>query len=130
MHRRFLRQESVELMSVTAFEERPFPPAGDAFASRFMRLPWTERVAVSLIEAWGFTLDEAAWVCDCSRETVARRVAMARRHLGGRSSPSPTRKAAANDDRKHVASVLSTRSRWHFVRKIGRGAQDAYSFPE
>ncbi len=97
LYRQFLRQGSVEFIPATAFNKRPLPPADDAFASQFMRLPWTERVAVSLTEAWGFTLDEAACICDCERETITCRAAAACRHLRGRSSPSPAGKTATQD---------------------------------
>lgn len=55
--------------------------AEDPFASRFRRLPLSERAAVSLVDAWGFDLDDAAEICGCDRETIRNRTVTARYRL-------------------------------------------------
>jgi RNA polymerase sigma-70 factor (ECF subfamily) len=84
VRRQFLRQVIADPISVPAF--RRFPANGDAFSTRFTRLPRTEREAISLIEVWRFDPSQAAEICDCDRETINRRVDMARSHLTARSS--------------------------------------------
>jgi RNA polymerase sigma-70 factor (ECF subfamily) len=83
VRRQFLRQVIADPISVPAF--RQFPANGDAFRARFTRLPRTEREAISLIEVWGFDPSQAAEICDCDRETINRRINMARIHLTARS---------------------------------------------
>lgn len=83
--RRFLRQGTPD----------PFPAfdllaEDDTFTARFAGLPRTEREALSLVEAWGFSPSQASGICDCDREMIDRRFDMAHCHLtqnrGGRSS--------------------------------------------
>lgn len=100
LHRQFLQKGSVERVLATKFEKRPLQTADDSFASRFMRLPRTARAAVSLTQAWGFSFYEAACICDCDCETIGRRVAMACRHLDGRSSLLPMGKTTTHDAKK------------------------------
>lgn len=79
VRRQFLRQVIADPISVQAF--RQLPANGDVFRTRFTRLPRTEREALSLVDAWRFDPSEAAEICNCDRETVDRRLGMARSHL-------------------------------------------------
>ena len=78
--RRFLRQGTADSLPAFNLSEED-----DTFTARFAGLPRTEREAISLIEVWGFDPSQAAEICDCDRETINRRINMARRHLTVRS---------------------------------------------
>ncbi len=88
VRRRFLRQAVADPMSMQSFAWQRITGDHDAFRIRFTRLPRTEREAISLIEVWGFRPPQAAEICECDRETINRRVHMARCHLTARSSRS------------------------------------------
>ncbi|WP_173933065.1 hypothetical protein [Chelativorans sp. Marseille-P2723] len=107
LYRQFVMQGSRETIPIMNFERRPILSGDDAFVSRFVRLPRTERVAVSLTEVWSFSLEETAWICDCDRETILCRLTMARRHLGGSSSRLTIGKSATNVAGQHTSEQAS-----------------------
>lgn len=81
LRRQFLRQVIVDPVSVQAFAWQWISVDDNAFKACFERLPRTEREALSLVDAWRFDQSEAAEICDCDRETIDRRLGMARSHL-------------------------------------------------
>lgn len=83
LRRHFLRQVIVDPVSVQAFAWQWTSGDDDAFKACFERLPRTEREALSLVDAWRIDPSEAADICDCDRETIDRRLRMARSHLTG-----------------------------------------------
>lgn len=129
VHRQLLWQESVGLISFATCGKRPILPAHDSFPSRFARLPRNERVAVSLLNAWGFSLDEAAQICACDRETILRRAKTACRSLcEGAFAPSVCNVTKSKAARKR-ASASSSRSQKLSDRQI-RKRNYAYSHAE
>lgn len=79
----FLREGMADLIS-SSFGRQRRPRDDDAFETRFTRLPRAAREALSLIEVWGFNAAQAAEICGCDQQTIARRLAMARRDLNGK----------------------------------------------
>jgi RNA polymerase sigma-70 factor (ECF subfamily) len=83
LRRQFLRQLTVDPMRRQAFASQRIRVGDYAFKACFEQLPRTEREALSLIEVWRFNPSQAAEICDCDRETIVRRLGMARGHLTG-----------------------------------------------
>ena len=83
LRRQFLRQVTVDPMQRQAFLWQRISGGDYAFKARFEQLPRTEREVLSLIEVWRFSPSQAAEICDCDRQTIVRRLGMARDHLTG-----------------------------------------------